>query len=392
MKASRFALAVCFSFCVLHFAFVADTRAATASEAALDAIVPERHWQGIPGLERTAGGRLFVTFSAGTAREAAMQYMILICHSDDDGKTHSPPKIISYPNPADGSRCFDAVPWIDPKGRLWCIYNRASKKTGQYGVYARICDTPDAPEPVFGPEFRIGFGVPCSFRLNKPIVLSTGEWIMPVTFSNEAVHAWNASKAPQLQGVGISRDEGAKWTLHGAVDAPAWALEGMVTEMKDDRLWMLIRSGAGRLYESFSTDKGVTWSKGARTKITNPPSRFFIRRLSSGNLLLVNHYNFDENGKNNDRKRSHLTAQLSTDEGKTWSDGLLLDARQSVSYPDGVQDKDGLIRIIYDRDRRGAGAILMAKFREEDAAKGANVSGAVVLRQTISSLAPKTNQ
>ena len=57
-----------------------------------------------------------------------------------------------------------------------------------------------------------------------------------------------------------------------------------------------------------------------------------------------------------------------------------------MSYPDGVQDKDGLIWITYDRDRSGAGEILMAKFREEDVIAGKNVSGAVTLKQIVDKL------
>lgn len=41
----------------------------------------------------------------------------------------------------------------------------------------------------------------------------------------------------------------------------------------------------------------------------------------------------------------------------TWNDWLLLDERKGVSYPDGVQDKDGLLGITYDRDRGSAGEI-----------------------------------
>jgi hypothetical protein len=63
-----------------------------------------------------------------------------------------------------------------------------------------------------------------------------------------------------------------------------------------------------------------------------------------------------------------------------------LDERSGVSYPDGVQDKDGLIWITYDRDRQGDGEILLAKFKEEDVLVGKNVSGAVTLKQTINKL------
>ncbi|MDI1313795.1 sialidase family protein, partial [Prosthecobacter sp.] len=158
------------------------------------------------------------------------------------------------------------------------------------------------------------------------------------------------------------------------------ALECMITELKDGRLWLLTRTGGGFLWESHSSDKGRTWTEAKASTIPNPGSRFFIRRLASGNLLLVNHHGFTG------RTRSHLTAQLSTDDGKTWNDGILLDDRTSVSYPDGVQDRDGLIWITYDRDRQGDGEILLAQFREEDVAAGKNTSGAVTLKQVISKL------
>jgi hypothetical protein len=61
-----------------------------------------------------------------------------------------------------------------------------------------------------------------------------------------------------------------------------------------------------------------------------------------------------------------------------------------VSYPDGVQDKNGLIWITYDRDRNGAGEILLAKFREEDVVAGKGVSGAVTLKQTVDKLNKST--
>ena len=107
---------------------------------------------------------------------------------------------------------------------------------------------------------------------------------------------------------------------------------------------LLIRTSSGVLWKSYSQDKGRTWSEGQATKIASPGSRFFIRRLTSGNLLLVNHYNF--------KGRSHLTARISNDDGATWNEGLLLDERSNISYPDGVEDRGGLIWITYDRDRQ----------------------------------------
>ncbi|MDR1010096.1 MAG: glycoside hydrolase [Opitutaceae bacterium] len=367
-------------------------KADNATGAALDEAVARRLWQGSPGLERTSGGRLFFTWFTGGTYEPDPANRVVLCYSDDGGKTHSPLQVMAAPK-KEGERYYNPTPWMDPKGRLWYIFCHSNIKTGLHGVYARICENPDAPEPVFGPMFRVGFDVPYSFRMNKPTVLSSGEWIMPVAFFDAPVHLWslwNAPSARNLQGAGISHDEGKTWRLRGSVTAPHPAQEGMITELKDGRLWMLMRTGAGHLWESFSADKGATWSKGQDGKIASPGSRFFIRRLSSGNLLLVNHYNFDRDNKDAGI-RSHLTAQISTDDGRTWNGGLLLDPRNPVSYPDGVEDKDGVIWIIYDRDRRGAGEILMAKFREEDAMQGKNVSGTVVLRHIINRLAADTS-
>ncbi|MBL9146381.1 MAG: exo-alpha-sialidase [Verrucomicrobiaceae bacterium] len=335
---------------------------------------PKRIWQGIPGLERTAKGRVFMSWFTGGPKEPAPDNEVLLCWSDDGAKSFTTPKVMGEPK--DGTRCFDPTVWIDPKGRLWYVFNRGNKDTAQHDVWARICDDPDATTPFFGEAFRVGYGA-YAFRMNKPTVLSTGEWMMPVTHATEPMKDWFAQEK-QLQGVGISTDEGNTWKLHGALKAPKWALECMITELKDGRLWLLTRTGGGFLWESHSSDKGRTWSEAKASTIANPGSRFFIRRLASGNLLLVNHYKFTG--------RSHLTAQISTDDGATWIDGLLLDERKGISYPDGVQDKDGVIWIAYDRDRGGAGEILLAKFKEEDVLAGKNVSGTVTMKQVVNKL------
>jgi len=341
----------------------------------------KRTWQGIPGLERTAKGRVFATWFTGGPKEPSPDNTVVLSRSDDGGKTFTPPEAIALPT-SDGTRTFDPTLWIDPKGRLWYIFNRGNKDIPKHDVWARICDDPDATTPVFGAEFHVGYDVPFAFRMNKVTALSSGEWLMPVTLAEKPVRDWctgyNDQQTPTLHGVGISTDEGRTWTLHGAVKSRPWALENMIIELKDGRLWMLIRTSSGVLWESHSSDKGRTWSEGAASAIKSPGSRFFIRRLTSGNLLLVNHHKF--------KGRSHLTAQLSTDDGATWNDGLLLDERSNVSYPDGVQDKNGLVWITYDRDRNGTGDILLAKFREEDVLAGKNVSGAVTLKQIISKL------
>jgi hypothetical protein len=62
----------------------------------------------------------------------------------------------------------------------------------------------------------------------------------------------------------------------------------------------------------------------------------------------------------------------------------MLDERLGVSYPDGQQTPDGLIRIVYDYNRTSDRNILMATFREEDVAAGKPVSTDLRLRQLVS--------
>jgi hypothetical protein len=79
----------------------------------------------------------------------------------------------------------------------------------------------------------------------------------------------------------------------------------------------------------------------------------------------------------------HRTARLSDDSGRTWRGGPLLDEREQVSYPDGVQARDGTIYIIYDRERTRAREILLAVSRQEDIRLGRAQSGRARLRLLV---------
>lgn len=122
------------------------------------------------------------------------------------------------------------------------------------------------------------------------------------------------------------------------------------------------------LWESYSSDGGRTWSAGAPTLIVNPGVRFFIRRLRSGRLLLIN--------TPDPKRRKGLRAYLSDPRQETvFGAGLELDPRDKVSYPDAVQAPDGLIYAVHDCDRQGAGEILLDVFSEEEILAGCPEGG-----------------
>jgi predicted neuraminidase len=165
-----------------------------------------------------------------------------------------------------------------------------------------------------------------------------------------------------LRGANViaSDDCGRAWSFVGQAIVPGRTFdEHMIVERRDGSLWMLVRTAYG-IGESVSADRGRTWGPGQQSSISHVNSRFFIRRLHSGRLLLITH-NPPDGGT-----RSHLVARLSDDEGQTWHGGLTIDARQGVSYPDGVQSPDGTIYLVYDYARQAEKMILMATFTEED--------------------------
>ncbi|WP_390621412.1 family 16 glycoside hydrolase [Rubripirellula reticaptiva] len=317
------------------------------------------------GIERTPSGRLWACWVAGGDSPAA--YFVLAT-SDDDGQTWSKPRLVLDSHSKDLPRERSILVgnlWTDPLGRLWLIFDQSMDMfDGRAGVWATLCENPDADEPAWSTPRRIWHGV----TLNKPTVLSTGEWMLPISLDQRGGFGPFKGCFPELDpmrgaNVFVSSDEGTTWERRGMVTFPNpdWH-EHMVVERRGGSLWMLARTAKG-IMESISTDGGRTWSEANEPQgIRQPNARFHVRRLLSGRLLLVKHGNRIDAHQG----RVQLSAWLSNDDGKTWQGGLVLDEREGISYPDGFQSPDGTIYISYDRNRATDGEILLARFTEDD--------------------------
>lgn len=338
-----------------------------------------RRWQGIPSIEVTGRGRIFVNFFAGQGAEVGGNFLML-CISDDGGQSfRSCATVIEHPDPE--CRIYDPCLWISPSGELWMTYNQTKGFNDcRSGVWATICKSPDARTLEWTPPRRIANGI----MINKPTVTSSGEWLFPCAIWRDECGAppteRHGLEHEQFSNVYASSDEGRTITLRGHADVPNRSFdEHMIVEKKDGTLWMLVRTFEG-IGESFSSDRGITWTPGRKSHIDGPCSRFHIRRLRSGRMLMINHLNFDERIDLKDimnqgnvkswKGRSHLTAMLSEDDGQTWPYTLLLDERNDVAYPDAKEADDGYIYVTYDHDRIHCREILMARFTEEDILQG----------------------
>lgn len=341
-----------------------------------------RIWQGIPGIVHTKGGRTFISLYSGDVKETYGNFCVLL-KSDSDTDFGEP---IAAAKKDGNFRCFDPVLWLDPLDRLWFIWNVMPGEQ----VYAAICENPDADELVWGEEFYIGRGV----MMNKPIVLSSGEWLFPIA-------VWKTDIYPEMRKSALLKDEragsyvyktsdnGRSFVCLGMADIRNRSFdEHMVLELKTGVLMMLVRTNYG-IGVCYSYNQGKNWSTGEDSELGGPCSRFHICRLRSGRILLLNHTNFT--GRNN------LTALLSDDDGKTFPYSLMLDERSSVSYPDAMEADDGYIYITYDRDRgcfknsleeayACAREVLTAKITEEDILNGKLVSKDGFLKNVVSKL------
>lgn len=346
----------------------------------------QRLWQGIPSIEVTTGGRIFLTYYSGGTKEEIGNYCIL--SKSDDGE-HFEDIAITY---KESFRCYDPCIWIDPLGRLWFTWAVAP----DHAVWASICDDPDADELIWSEPRLIGREV----MMNKPTVLSSGEWLFPIAVWDLAKNAGGAngvadpsgkqsSQNERLAFVYKSVDNGESFERLGGSNVPQRSYdEHMVLEKQDGTLVMYVRTKYG-IGISYSYDRGKTWTRGGDSGLRAPCSRFHIKRLNSGRVLLINHYNFVG--------RSHLTALLSEDDGNTWPYKLLLDERSNVSYPDATENDDGYIYITYDRERGAfldtlekvydsAREILIAKITEDDIITGNIVSESGYLKKVACKL------
>lgn len=314
----------------------------------------DRIWQGVPTIECTAGGRLYAAWYSGGSTEPSLYNYIIIARSDDGGITW---REITAVN-GDAERRMQMVDpqfWTAPNGQLWCFlvkrdWNVGPKDQRHLSTAVMICDNPDATELVFSePKF-----VCQGFVRNRPLILADGRWLLPAyRFAGERCAYFE------------STDQGASFQLREAGKKLETDYDETMFFQRQDGilvLWYRVNPKYGRIAQCLSHDGGQSWNDSELTDIPNQQTRFYISRLPSGRLLLIN--NFDA------KERVNLRICLSEDDGKSWPYQLLLDGRDDVSYPDVSLAPDGALYIIHDRARPIAKEILCSRIYEEEIIAG----------------------
>ena len=376
----------------LHFAYDDSRHRAVYYGAALPAAAPLPRVNFAPGPEyadanrcfgiassiaRSPGGRLWCGFTSGGNGEGQLNYGIVV-RSDDDGAIWTPPAIVFDAHDEGLIRSDHVTVWTAPTGALWILWSRYPTDLNGPGssLWCIMSDNPDAAEPRWSAPRKLADG---QNLLTTPTVLADGTWIFPTG-------CWN--RAASLSRPLISRDQGVTFELGGPLHAaqdPDFD-EYMIVERADQRL-VIFNRHTDSFLQCESADGGRSWTRQEPNGIRHTNSRFVFMKLASGNWLLVKQGRLDwisdaQEERTTQRGRSHLTAYLSDNEGKTWKGGLLLDERE-CSYPFGCQAADGTIYVSYERNRWRQPEILFARFTEADVLAGKTVSSRAALRGLV---------
>ncbi len=312
-----------------------------------------RAWQGAPSIARTEGGRLFVGFMSGGIYEPDPRNCCLLVYSDDRGESWSEPILSIESKPAEYRRGFEIEFWIAPNGALWMFWSEVPyeqnlalptyeqvidmendseyhRLEAQTVTYCAVCEDPDAEELVFSAP-RPLFNAVCR---NTPLVTPSGRWLFPTYITS----------ARSFYQFHYSDDEGKTFhTTEPLYARPAGRHydEPCFYRAADGRIAVLLRQTGTHQMRAFSDDGGLTWST------PEPLLETASQRPCCGNDRDGSVWSISSIHRKN---RNGLRLRHSKD-GIDFEDRLILDDRERVSYPEFVQDEEGTLYVVYDRER-----------------------------------------
>lgn len=227
---------------------------------------------------------------------------------------------------------------IGPSPSTWKGWMKTSKDNGITWSQAKAL-----PEGFIGPV------------KNKPVLVGNQKLIAP---SSKEGNGWQVHFE-------ISNDLGKTWKMAGPINdgKTISAIQPSILVYRDGKLQILARSENRAILESWSSDKGETWSPLAKTSLPNNNSGIDAVTLKDGRQLVVYNHRL---GPGNEAKGPRTPLNLSySNDGKTWFAAVVLEDSpiKEYSYPSVIQSADGMVHIVYTWRRQ------MIKYVKIDPAK-----------------------
>ncbi|HSF46005.1 MAG TPA: sialidase family protein, partial [Chitinophagaceae bacterium] len=155
------------------------------------------------------------------------------------------------------------------------------------------------------------------------------------------------------------------------------AVEPVAIELNDGRIWMLIRTNKGYLYESFSHDSGKSWDEAKQTSFISSDSPASFLRLSNGEIVLFlnSDQRYDDKRSYANGGREALQAALSKDETQTWmgfrevlvspATKPAIKGDRGTAYPSAIETAKGNILLVSGQGEEAAIIMFNKKWLEE---------------------------
>jgi predicted neuraminidase len=274
---------------------------------------------------------LVTAWFAGT-QEGAPDVGIWLSRRVKGGWT--PPIEVATGAQPDGGRypCWNPVLFYRRDKTLMLFYKVGPSPQGWWGMVRTLRDEgrtwTDArrlPDGILGPI------------KNKPVQLPDGTLV--------AGSSTESSARPSRWRVHFERstDGGLTWTAvvpPGSADGSEIdAIQPSILVHPGGKLQALGRTRSGRIFETWSSDQGRTWTPISLTSLPNPNAGIDAVTLRDGRHLIV--YNHTAQG------RSPLNVSVSRD-GVVWEAARVLESEPGeYSYPAVIQSADGHVHITY---------------------------------------------
>jgi len=179
---------------------------------------------------------------------------------------------------------------------------------------------------------------------NNGIVMRDGDLIYPFWWRKG-----EASSGVEVTSVMRSTDNGETWVKGGDVPFASEFDEVAIIELTNGDLYAIGRTHLGAHYQSWSKDKGNSWSEPTPTPLAT---------LSHGNPCMLYRLSFEPNKvvvawdnappERRFPRRYPLDVAISYDDCKTWAHSRTIsNPGTQVSYPGITISKDGLIIVVY---------------------------------------------
>lgn len=253
------------------------------------------------------------------------QFLCLRKSWDDGGQWSAPKRVFQFPAVIGSIKIhdLDLIPYVDCDETIhvycfnmlnWDEHIPYSQRVIELlHIYSR-----DGGDTWQGPD-KIDYGHRYTGSLNSITQLSMGRVVMPFSYLTEG----NTFVCTAI----LSDDGGYTWTKSRndvlqnddpALHLESGAMEPVTIEMADGRIWMIIRTTTGRLFESWSTDHGDTWSSAEPTPFRSSNAPAALVALDRGRILMCwNHCKGEPFPNGVSYARQSLVSAIRNEDG-TW--------------------------------------------------------------------------